>query len=155
MQFVPDNIRADPETYFADGYHLYALDRSDNLKKCVPHATITHFNQLVSSLSIEQLQDKCFYLLHDYGHQLNLLQRQEKEIEFAKSNYKLNQSFEMKVIMERSLQRTRLARNKTMELFDRTVTLLTLIYHHIRSVRVGTANPIKCELTDCDCGGAQ
>lgn len=143
MWYLPDVVQNDPDTFFDQQW----LD--DFPTTCDPTAAAI-FKQLLTSsdYSEEKLENRKFFLLHDYGqlyHRLNALETEKSEIYSATHK----KGTEAKRHQTKMFAQIAAKRRQIMKTWETVVCLLIAICHHLRTVRAGRANPTKCDLTDC------
>ncbi len=144
MHYVPEHIKANPDRYFAEAWPFYKISGLGNLD--IGSSTMSAFNRLVSCATNEDLEARRDYLLADYGILLHQIEKMDLEKIEVINTYQRDRSLPNKIKMEHRLKSLRPARRMKMEAFDHVLTMLTLICHHLVSVRAGDANPIEDEV---------
>ena len=143
MQFLPDRIRTDPDSWFL------AICGDDPLKGCDWNA-IQNFKQLLNSSGYSEadLQQRRFYLLHDLGQLHRQLDQVETEKWEIHARQKTDRSIEAKRQQAMMLKTLGSRRKKIMQGYEYVTSMLCMIIHHLHAVHAGAANPIKDEMSE-------
>lgn len=136
MHNVPSVILEDPDSYFSRQWNPDSI-------KYFPGHTVATFNQLCSSTdySLDKLERRKFFLLHDYGHCKTKLDDLDSRKIGALMDYRMNPGIEAARRRAHALGLISTERKKVMATFEHVVSLLILICHHLVTVRAGSVNP--------------
>lgn len=136
MHNVPSVILEDPDSYFSKQWTPDAI-------KHMPHNTVVTFNQLCSSTdySLDKLEQRKYFLLHDYGQVKKKLDDLESRKMAAYMDYKMNPGIESARRRAHVFNMIGQERKKVMEIWEHVVSLLILICHHLVTVRAGNVSP--------------
>lgn len=136
MHNVPSVILEDPDSYFSRQWNPDSI-------KYFPGHTVATFNQLCSSTdySLDKLERRKFFLLHDYGHCKTKLDDLDSRKIGALMDYRMNPGIEAARRRSHALALISTERKKVMATFEHVVSLLILICHHLVTVRAGNASP--------------
>jgi len=144
MHQVPSVILEDPDTYFSRQWNPESI-------KYFPGHTVATFNQLCSSTdySLDKLEQRKYFLLHDYGHCKKKLDDLDSRKIGALMDYKMNPGIEAARRRAHTLAQISTERKKVMMTFEHVVSLLILICHHLVTVRAGSVS-LTDELVNSD-----